>query len=193
MLQNPQCCFVYYLVFKDQAACCFVATDSAIYLNRINLSTFSFGKVLRGFCRRSDPWIDPDQESRTVRYLSPVSFSCRFIFGCKELPCEVKLYNKPAFCCQCFFCRGGVFSFSRSAPFVRDCVYNKSVPGRQRLYDFIFPMLNMMGGTPILGNCASSETLRSPPSGTGGPLHKRSASFDLPYPPFTKRSPSSAK
>jgi hypothetical protein len=22
LLQNPQCCFVYYLVFKDQAACC---------------------------------------------------------------------------------------------------------------------------------------------------------------------------
>jgi hypothetical protein len=27
-------------------------------------------------------------------YCSPLPFSCRFLFGCKELPCEVKLYNK---------------------------------------------------------------------------------------------------
>jgi hypothetical protein len=39
LLQNPQCCFVYYLVFKDQAA---DATDLAPYPNRINLSRISF-------------------------------------------------------------------------------------------------------------------------------------------------------
>jgi len=67
--QRPSCC---------PATCLLAATDSAIYPNRSNLSSFSFGKFSR-FAGGANPKDrSRPRESRTVRYLNPLSFPCRF-------------------------------------------------------------------------------------------------------------------
>ena len=92
-------------------------------------------KKFQGFFRRADPIGSiREEESRTIRYLSPLPFSCRSLFGYKELPCEVKLYNKTVSCCQPFFFRAGRFLFREATRSSARCGYNKRFPQRQRLY-----------------------------------------------------------
>ena len=114
-----------------------------IYLNRSNLSTKSFKVFFGGPIQ----WIDPGLSiMHFIKYLSPCPFSCRFIFGCKELPCEVKLYNKTVSYCQCFFFRPVRFLFREARRSSARCVYNKRLHGRQRLYNFILPMRVKLSG-----------------------------------------------
>ena len=63
LLQNPQ--LLFRLLFSFQRPSRFVATDSATYLNRINLSRIYF-QSFQAFAEGRSRWIDPDRESRTI-------------------------------------------------------------------------------------------------------------------------------
>jgi len=122
LLQNPQCCFVYYLVFKDQAAC-------RSGLRNLPEPGQPVKNLFQGFFRKADSFeMARREESRTVRYLSPLPFSCRSVFGCKELPCEVKLYNKTVSCRQSFSFEPGAFFFEKRAVRQRGVFITKPSP-----------------------------------------------------------------
>ena len=107
----------------------------------------------QGFFRRADPIGSIREESGAPKwYCSPRPFSWRFVFGWKELPCEVKLYNKTVSCCQCFFFRAVRFLFREAPRSSARCGYNKRPLWRQRLYNFILPMqANCQGMLEVMG------------------------------------------